>query len=118
MKRENRIVEVIIGPVAPRSHRQDARDEKTDTVMTRSESKLGPPDPREEEETKSEKRRGDKKRWNGSRNASVNTHVNVSVKHKDNGSWRRLVNRKGWLMDGVSRDGNRSCSKREIVYAT
>ena len=108
MKRENRIIEVIIGPVAPRSHRQGARDEKTDTEMTRSQSQLGLPDPREEEETKSEKRRGHKKRWNGSRNVGVNMHVNVTVKHKGNGSWRRLVNRKGWLRDGDSSDENRS----------
>ena len=111
MKRENRIVEVIIGPVATRSHHQGARDEKTDTGMTRSESKLGPPDPREEEETKSEKRRGDKK----SRNVSVNVHVNVSVRRKGNGSWMRLVNRRGWLRDEDSSDESQSCSRKEIV---
>ena len=77
MKRGNRIVEVIIGPVAPRSHRQGDRDERTDTGMTRSESKLGPPDRREEEETKNEKKRGDMKNGNG----NVKSHVNVSVTH-------------------------------------
>ena len=111
MKRENRIVEVIIGPVAPRSHRQGARDERTDTGMTRSESKLGPPDLRENEETKNEKRRGDMK----SRNVSVNVHVNVSVRRKGNGSWMRLVNRRGWLRDEDSSDESQSCSRKEIV---
>ena len=56
MKRENRIIEVIIDPAAPRSHRLGARDEKTDIGMTRSESEPGPPDPREEEEMRSEKK--------------------------------------------------------------
>ena len=111
MKRENRKIEVIIDPAAPRSHRLGGRDEKTDTGMTHRESKLGPPDPREEEETKNEKRRGDKK----SRNVSVNMQVNVSVRHKGNGSWRRLVNRKGWLRDEDSSDESQSCSRKEIV---
>ena len=113
MKRGSRVIEVIIGPVATRNHHQGARDEKTDTRMTRSKSKLGPQDPREEDETKSDKRRGDKK----SRNVSVNMHVNVSVKHKGNGSWRRLVNRKGWLRDEDSSDESQSCNKKEIVLA-
>ena len=111
MKRENRIVEVIIGPVAPRSHRQGARDERTDTGMTQSESKLGLPDPREEEETKIEKRRGDKK----SRNVSVNVHVNVSVRCKGNGSWMRLVNRRGWMRDEDNNDESQNCRRKEIV---
>ena len=63
--RENRIIEIIIDPAAQRKHRLGARDERTDTGMIRSESKLGLPDPREEEETKSEKRRGDKAKATG-----------------------------------------------------
>ena len=31
---------------------------------------------------------------------------------------RRLASRKGWLKDEDSNDGNQSCSKKEIVYAT
>ena len=112
MKRENRIVEVIIGPVATRSHHQGARDEKTDTGMTRSESKLGPPDRREEEETKNEKKRGDMKNGNG----NVKLHVNVSVTHKGSRSWMRLGNRRGWLTDEDSSDEKRSCNRKEIVW--
>ena len=113
MKRENRIVEVIIGPVATRSHHQDARDEKTDTEMTRSESKPGPPDRREEEETKNEKKRGDMK--NGNRN--VKLHVKGNVTHKGNGSWMRLGSRKGWLTGEGSSDEKWSCNRKEIVWA-
>ena len=111
MKRENKIVEVIIGPIVPRSHRQGARDERTDTGMTRSESKLGPPDRREEEETKNEKRRGDM----NSRNGNVKLHVNVSVRRKGSRSWMRLGNRRRWLIDEDSSDESQSCSRKEIV---
>ena len=62
MKRESRIVEAIKDLVAMRNHRQDARDEKTDTETTRSEFKLELPGRREEEETKNGKKRGDKKK--------------------------------------------------------
>ena len=113
MKRGNRIVEVITGPVATRTHRQGARDEKTDTGMTRSESKLGPPDRREDEETKNEKKRGDMKNGNG----NVKSHVNVSVTHKSNRSWMRLGNRRRWLTDEDSSDEKRSCNRKEIVWA-
>ena len=51
-------------------------------------------------------------------NVSVNMHVNANVRHKGSGRLRRLVNRRGWLKDEDSSDENRSCSKREIVYAT
>ena len=97
MKRESRIIEVIIDPAAPRSHRLDARDERTDTGMTRNEPKPGLPDPREEEEKRSEKNWEDKKRLNGNRNASVNVYenANANAKHKGNGRLRRLVNRRG-----------------------
>ena len=105
MKRENRIAEVIISPVATRSHHQGARDERTDTGMTRSESKPGPPDRREEEVTKNEKKRGDMK--NGNRN----------VMHKGNGSWMRLGSRKGWLTGEGSSDEKWSCNRKEIVWA-
>ena len=111
MKRENRIIEVIIDPVVPRSHRQGAQDERTDTGMIRNKSKLGLPDRREEEETKSEKRRGDK----NSRNVRVNVHVNVSVRRKGKGSLMRLVNRRRWLRDEGSSDESSSCSRKEIV---
>ena len=79
--------------------------------MTPSESKLGPPDLREEEETKSGKRRGDMK----SRNGSVNVHVNVSVRRKGSESWMRLGNRRGWLRDEGSSDKSQSCSRKEIA---
>ena len=113
MKPESRIVEANIDLVAMRNPRQDARDEKTDTGMTRSESKLGPPDRREEEETKNEKRRGDMK----SRNGNVKLHVNVSVRRKGSGSWMRLGNRRGWLTGEDSSDEKRSCNRKEIVWA-
>ena len=112
MKREKRIVEVIIGPVATRSHHQGARDEKTDTGMTRSESRLGPPGQREEEETKNEKKLGDMK--NGNRN--VKSHVKGSMMHKGRGNWMRLGNRKGWPRDEGNSDGKQSCSRKEIVW--
>ena len=113
MKRESRLVEVITGPVVMRNRHQGARDGNIDTGTTRSESKLELPDRREEEETKSEKRRGGKK----SRNVIVNVHVNVSVRRKGNGSWMRLVNRRGLLRDEDSSDERRSCNRKEIVWA-
>ena len=93
MKRESRLVEVITGPVFMRNRHQGARDGKTDTGTTRSESKLELPDRREEEETKNEKKRGDMKNGNG----NVKSHVKGSVTHKGKGSWMRLGSRKGWL---------------------
>ena len=111
MKPESRIVEANTDLVAIRNPRQDARDEKTDTGMTRSESKLGPPDRREEEETKNEKKRGDMKNGNG----NVKLHVNVSVRRKGSRSWMRLGNRRGWLIDEDSSDEKRSCNRKEIV---
>ena len=116
MKRENRIIEIIIDPAAQHSHRLGAQDEKTDTGMARSESKQGLPDPREEE-MRSEKRRGDKKRLIGNRNVSVNVHVNANVKHRGNGRLRRLVNRRVRLKDEDRSDENRSCNKKEMVSA-
>ena len=115
MKRENRTIEVIIGPAVLRSHRPGARDEKTDIGMTRSESEPEPPDPRDEEDKRSEKKRGDKKMWNGNRNLSLNMHVNANVRHKGNGRLRRLVNRKGWPKDEDSSDESHTCSRKEIV---
>ena len=67
---------------------------------------------------RSEKKRGDKKRLNGNSSVSVNVHLNVNVKCRVNGRLRRLVNRRGWLKDEDSSDENRSCSRKEIVYAT
>ena len=112
MKRENRIIGVIIDPTTPHSHRLDARDEKTDTGTTRSEFKLELPGQREEEETKNEKKLGDMK--NGNRN--VKSHVKGNVMHKGRGSWMRLGNRKGWPRDEGNSDGKQSCSRKEIVW--
>ena len=112
MKLENRIVEANNDLVAMRNPRQDARDEKTDTETTRSEFRLELPGRREEEEMKNGKRRGDMK--NGNRN--VKSHVKGSVMHKGRGNWMRLGNRKGWLTDGGSSDGKRSCNRKEIVW--
>ena len=81
--------------------------------MTRSEPKLGPPDRKEEEETRNEKRRGDMKNENG----NVKLHVNGNVTHKGNRSWMRLGNRKGWLTGEDSSDEKRSCNRKEIVWA-
>ena len=66
---------------------------------------------RRDEEREEARRHEEQERGN------VKLHVNVSVRRKGNGSWRRLVNRKGWLRDEDSSDESRSCSKKEIVYA-
>ena len=55
---------------------------------------------------------------NGNRNVSVNVHVNASVKCKGNRRLRRLVSRRERRKDKDSSDESRSCSKRDIVYAT
>ena len=112
MKRGSRIVETINDLVAMRNHHQDARDEKTDTEMTRSEFKPELPGRREEEEKKNGKKRGDMK--NGNRN--VKLHVKGSATCKGKGSWMRLGSRKGWLTGGGSSDEKRSCNKKEIVW--
>ena len=112
MKRGSRIVEAINDLVAMRNHRQDARDEKTDTETTRSEFKPELPGRREEEETKNGKKRGDMK--NGNRN--VKSHVKGNVTHKGKGSWMRLGSRKGWLTGGGSSDERRSCNRKEIAW--
>ena len=113
MKCGSRIVEVIIGPFVRRNCHQGARDGKIDTGMTWSESRLGLPDQREEEEMKNEKRRGDMKSGNG----NVKLHMNRNVTHKGNRSWMRLGNRKGWLTGEDSSDEKRSCNRKEIVWA-
>ena len=112
MKRGSRIVEAINDLVAMRNHRQDARDETTDTETTRSEFKPELPGRREEEETKNGKKRGDMK--NGNRN--VKSHVKGSATHKGRGNWMRLGNRKGWLRDEGSSEGKQSCNRKEIVW--
>ena len=111
MKLKSRIVEANTDPVAMHNPRHDARDEKTDTGMTRSESRLGPPGQREEEETKNEKKRGDMKNWKG----NVKLHVNGSVRRKGSGSWMRLGSRRGWLIDEDSSNESQSCSRKERV---